>query len=133
MKAWRQRKTPFTKFVVITMEPVKIPVFYYMVPCRLVDCLQASLLDSSSGYLHSVLSQKIGIFKTNHSYSWQQNEVTASCCGETAYCRGDWMDPTACLALAGNRKLCTAVENQTPDVQLVVGHYYWSTKIKYWP
>jgi len=65
MKAWRpRRKTPFTKFVVITMVLVKIPVFYIMVPCRLVDCLQASLLDSSSRYLQSVISQKTGIFKT---------------------------------------------------------------------
>ena len=35
MQAWRHgRKTPLTKFVVITMVLVKIPVFYNMVPCR---------------------------------------------------------------------------------------------------
>ena len=49
MKARRHgRKTPLTKFVVITMVLVKIPVFYSMVPCWLVDCRQASLLASSS-------------------------------------------------------------------------------------
>ena len=64
MEVWRYgRKTPLTKFVVITMVLVKIPVFYSMVPCRLVDCLQASLLASSSRYLHSVISQKTGIFQ----------------------------------------------------------------------
>jgi hypothetical protein len=45
----------------------------------------------------------------------------ASCCGETAYWRGDWMDP---YSLSGDgRKLHIPIENQTLAVQFVVSHY----------
>jgi hypothetical protein len=96
---------------------VKIPVFYNMVPCRLVDCLQASLLDSSSRYLHSAISQKTRIFKTCHGLLiLVAVEISDSFRGEIAYCRVDWMDPTDCLEVAetGNFILLLRIKPSCP-------------------
>jgi len=81
IKAWKYgRKTPLTKFVVITM--VLVRFLFSTVRCH-VDWWTAyrpACWLYPLGIYTVSYPRRLESFKTNHLYSWQQNEVTASCC-----------------------------------------------------